>query len=108
MLRFHIDEHVPHAIARGLRRRQIDVTTTTDAELIGASDEQQVAYGLRERRVIFTNDSDFLRIAAAGIAHAGIVYCSPAATSIGEVIRHLALLHECLTAEEFANRIEFI
>ena len=39
MLRFHLDEQVPHAIAHGLRRRQIDVTTTTDANLLGAGNE---------------------------------------------------------------------
>jgi hypothetical protein len=31
-IRFHLDEHVPHAVARGLRRLGIDVRTTTDAE----------------------------------------------------------------------------
>jgi hypothetical protein len=30
-LRFHLDEHVSPAVAEGLRRRGIDVTTTLDA-----------------------------------------------------------------------------
>ena len=30
-IRFHLDEHCPHAVAIGLRRLGIDVTTTTDA-----------------------------------------------------------------------------
>lgn len=38
-MRFHLDEHVDHAIARGLRNRGIEVTTATDAGLLGASDE---------------------------------------------------------------------
>jgi hypothetical protein len=37
-VRFHLDEHVPPAIAEGLRRRRIDVTTTADAGLRGADD----------------------------------------------------------------------
>ena len=37
-MRFHLDEHVPHAIAEGLRRRGIDVTTTVEAGLRGTSD----------------------------------------------------------------------
>src|SRR5262249_17977218 len=31
IMRFHLDEHVPHAIAEGLRRRGIDVTTRPNA-----------------------------------------------------------------------------
>ena len=88
MLRFHLDEHVPHAVAHGLRRRQIDVTTTTDAGLLGAGDEEHVAFAFRENRVIFTNDRDFLRLAASGAAHAGIVYCPPEDSRIGDVIRY--------------------
>jgi predicted nuclease of predicted toxin-antitoxin system len=94
-----LDEHVPHAIAHGLRRRQIDVTTTTDAGLIGASDEDHMALALREQRVFFTNDRDFLRLAARGTPHAGIVYCRPEDSRIGDVIRYLALMDECLSAE---------
>jgi hypothetical protein len=32
-MRFHLDEHIANAIADGLRRRRIDVTTTVDAAL---------------------------------------------------------------------------
>jgi hypothetical protein len=35
-IRFHLDEHVDHAVADGLRRRGIAVTTTADADLLGA------------------------------------------------------------------------
>jgi hypothetical protein len=39
MLRFHLDESVASAVAAGLRRRGIDVTTATDAGLRQANDE---------------------------------------------------------------------
>ncbi|MFI5458618.1 MAG: DUF5615 family PIN-like protein [Isosphaerales bacterium] len=42
-VRFHLDEHVPPAIAAGLRRRGIDVTTTSDAGLAGADDIDHIA-----------------------------------------------------------------
>jgi predicted nuclease of predicted toxin-antitoxin system len=58
-LRFHLDENCPNAIADGLRRRGIDVTTTPGASLISASDEEQTAYALAAGRVIFTMDKDF-------------------------------------------------
>jgi len=43
-IKFHLDENVSSAIADGLRRRGIDVTTTAEVGLIGASDETQLAF----------------------------------------------------------------
>jgi hypothetical protein len=108
VLRFHLDEHVPHAVAHGLRRRKIDVTTTTDAGLLHAADEEHLAFALRESRVIFTNDTDFLRLAASGVGHAGLVYCPPAKSSIGDIIRYLSLMDACLSPEDMANQIEYL
>jgi predicted nuclease of predicted toxin-antitoxin system len=61
-IKFHLDENVHNAIAQGLRRRGIDVTTTPEKFLIGVSDEAQLTFALSENRVIFTQDTDFLRI----------------------------------------------
>jgi predicted nuclease of predicted toxin-antitoxin system len=66
-IRFHLDENCAGAIARGLRRRGIDVTTTYEAGLLGAADAEQVAYALLLGRVIFTQASDFLRIHGFGM-----------------------------------------
>ncbi|MBW4675980.1 MAG: DUF5615 family PIN-like protein [Desmonostoc geniculatum HA4340-LM1] len=57
-IRFHLDENVSNAIAEGLRRRGIDVTTTLEAGLIGASDREQLHFALSQNRVIFTHDSE--------------------------------------------------
>ena len=46
MIRLHLDENVDHAVAHGLRLRGIDVTTTTDANLVGAADEEQLSFAL--------------------------------------------------------------
>ncbi len=54
-IKFHLDENVSNAIAEGLRRRGIDVTTTPETGLIGASDKEQVKFALMEERVIFTS-----------------------------------------------------
>jgi len=71
-MRFHLDEHVDHAIARGLRQRGSDVTTTTDAGLLGATDDQQLEFALQSGRVLFTQDADFLGLHLQGSAHAGL------------------------------------
>ena len=54
MIRFHLDENVDHAIARGLRIRGIDVTTASDVELISAPDDMHVAFALKGQRIILT------------------------------------------------------
>jgi predicted nuclease of predicted toxin-antitoxin system len=38
----------------------IDVTTTTDGGLLGSGDAEQMAYALFQRRVVFSEDDDFL------------------------------------------------
>ncbi len=88
-VRFHLDEHVDHEIAVALRTRGIDVT-------------------MGQRRVIFTNDQDDLRLHSQGIAHAGIVYCARGSRSAKEIIRYLCLIHDCLTEEEMSGRIEYL
>ena len=69
-IRFHLDEHVHGAIASGLRRRGMDVTTTAEAGLLSADDIDHIHFAIREHRVIFTQDEDFLSLAASGIEHA--------------------------------------
>lgn len=105
---FHLDENCTKAIAKGLRRHGIDVTTTPEAGLLGATDEEQLAYGLSLGRVIFTQDRDFLRIQAAGIPHAGIVYCERDTKSIGEMIDALVLRWEIYDPDEMAGRVDFL
>lgn len=106
-IRFHLDEHVDHEIAMGLRNRGIDVTTTTDAGLLQASDEDHLAFALRENRVIFTNDHDFLRLHSQGVEHAGIAYCARGSRSTKEVIRYLSLMNDCLADEDVKGQVEY-
>jgi hypothetical protein len=68
-IRFHLDENCNRAIADGLRRRGVDVTTTPEAGLIQSTDEMQAAFALSEGRVIFTQDRDFLRLHATDTFH---------------------------------------
>jgi predicted nuclease of predicted toxin-antitoxin system len=107
-MQFHLDEHVAHAVAAGLRRRGIDVTTTADAGLISRPDEMHLEFARRERRVIVTQDSDFLRFAANAVDHFGVVYYPHDARSIGDVIRHLTLMHDVLADDEMVGRLEYL
>jgi predicted nuclease of predicted toxin-antitoxin system len=107
-IRFHLDENVSSAIADGLIRRGIDVSTTPEEGLIASSDEAQLAFALSQGRVIFTQDDDFLRLNQAGFTHAGIVYCRQNTRSIGEIVRGLVLIWEYVEPEEMLGCVEFL
>ena len=104
----HLDENGSKAIATGLRLHGIDVTTTPEVGLLGAIDEEQAAFARSTGRVIFTQDRDFLRIHAAGVAHAGIAYCEKDTRSIGEIIDGLVLIWDVYEPEDIAGRVEYI
>jgi predicted nuclease of predicted toxin-antitoxin system len=105
-VKFYTDEHVSKAVVKGLRQRGADVLTVPEAGMMGASDPEHLERAARDGRVFFTQDDDFLRLAAAS-PHAGIVYARQQ-TPIGEVIRGLMLIHQVLSAEEMHGHIEFL
>lgn len=107
-IRFHLDENTTGAVAESLRRVGIDVTTTPESGLLGATDEAQLAYAYAGGRMLFTHDKDLLRLHAAGVPHAGIVYCRKSARTIGEVVQGLILIWEIYDPPEVANRIEYL
>lgn len=106
-IRFYTDEHVARAVIQGLRQRGIDVLTVPEAGMMGATDEEHLALAHREGRVIFSQDDDFLRLAAAGAPHAGIVYARQH-TSVREILRGLRLVYELLAMEDMEGHIEFL
>lgn len=57
--------------------------------------------------MLFTHDADFLRLAAAGVHHAGIVHAHQR-TSVGEIIRGLMLIHQTLDAEDLVDQVEYL
>lgn len=81
-IRFHLDENVDRAVAEGLERRGIGVTTT-QAGLLGVPDEAQLEFATARGRVLFTHDADLLRLNQAGARHSGIAYCRKGSRSIG-------------------------
>ena len=107
-IRFHFDENVDPAIADGLRRRGVDVTLPSDVGLIGAGDDEHLAFAVAEQRAIVTHDDDFLALAQRGAAHCGIAYCHMNSRSIGQILRGLLLIQDCLTTEEMREHIEFL
>ncbi|MBI2908872.1 MAG: DUF5615 family PIN-like protein [Chloroflexi bacterium] len=106
-IRFYTDEHVSKAIVRGLRERGVDVVSASEAGMRGASDPHHLTRARSEGRVIFTHDTDFLRLHAAGAEHAGIVYAQ-AGTSVGRIVYGLLLIYQVLHAAEMKGHVEFV
>lgn len=106
-IKFYMDEHVPTAVVKGLRRRGVDVLTVQERGALAASDEEHLALAIEDGRVLFTQDADFLRLHAQGIPHAGIVYAHQQ-TQIGVVIRGLMLIYQVLDPQNMQNHVEFL
>ena len=107
-MKFHTDENVSQAVAMGLRRRGFDVTTTNEAGLRTASDEIQLAYALRDSRVMVSHDPDMLRLASSGIPHAGVAYCHGQKYNVGQLVLKLLALAGRASPEEMRNQVEFL
>ncbi len=106
-IRFYTDEHVSRAVIHGLRQRGVDVLTVPDAGMIEATDEAHLALALNLGRVLFTQDTDFLRLAASGTPHAGIVYVRQH-TPVGAIIQGLMLIYQLLSTEDMLGHVEYL
>lgn len=107
-IRFHLDENVDPAIAAGLKRTGIDVTTSQETSLLSKSDLVQLEFAKSQSRVLVNHDDDFLILDSKGIDHCGVVYSRKGTQTIGYIIRMLILLYEVATPAELNNRAEYL
>jgi len=111
-LRFFFDECADEDVARGLRRRGVDVITTSELHRKELSDADQLEFVRRSGRVIYTTDRHLLVIVARwledGIEFPGIAYHAQGALTKGQAIRSLLLLNEVCDPPDMQNRIEFL
>jgi len=106
-MQYYTDEHISNAIIAGLRRHGIDILSTVEASMRGASDIEHLEQARKLKRVIITQDSDFLRLHAQGIQHSGIVFIRHD-KSIGEIISAILLIDDILTLKEIENNLQFL
>lgn len=76
------------------------LTAIQEASLLGVLALEQLNYARQERRVICTQDADFLILATRTSDHAGITYGCKQVRSIGQIIAWLDLIDEVITADE--------
>jgi hypothetical protein len=93
MLSGFSDVHVRRDIVEGLRRRQMDILTAREAGMLQTPDDALLDHALTLRRVMLTNDTDFLAIGGQrqqqGVVFAPIFFWPQAGRSVGECIRRI-------------------
>ena len=97
-----------HAVARGLRRAELDVITTAEAGLLGTPDTAQLAHAHRTGRIMVTQDRDYLRLHHLGTPHSGIAYSPRDSRSISELVEMLMLIDAVYEPEEMIGHLEYI
>ncbi len=105
-INFHLD--VSNAIALGLRRRGIDVTTTPEVGLIVVSDREQIAFALSGNPILITHNDDYVILHGGGMNHAGINYCDQKRRSICDILNTLVLIGEILEPKDMKNQLKFL
>lgn len=108
---FLLDEHMPHAIAHQLRQRGIDILTASEAGICTTPDTDILMLATAQRRVVVTQDVDFVRLQRHGREHAGIVICVSGHRKELPIGRIITTLYElAMTSEPSAmvNRVEYI
>lgn len=95
-------------MAEGLTRRGIDVTTSQDAHLLGAKDDEHLVFDRREQRVLVTRDPDFLRLHATGTQHCGIIFWTERQRSLGQLIGALDALTLDIASGDLQNTVLYM
>ena len=107
-LKFYFDESVELAASQQLVISGLDAVSAHSLDLLGTDDESHLQRATSMGRVLCTYDDDFLKLAASGIEHAGIVYVPRQKASIGDWVRELRAMHARLTAEDARNQVFFL
>jgi len=110
-IRLFTDEDVYASLASKLRSKGLDALSTLEANRLGESDESQLEWAAGGGRVLLTfNVADFIRLndrfIHASRHHAGIIVSRQRA--IGDLLRRIVVLTSALSAEEMADRLEFL
>ena len=109
---FYMDVHVHVAITEQLELRSVDVITAQDDKHADSEDPDLLARATELGRAIFTQDEDFLAIAAdwqrQSLEFAGIVYAHQLRVPIGRCVEDLELIAKCYEPSDLMNRVEHL
>ena len=101
---FYLDENLSPEIAVQLRPLGFDCIRGE----LGTEDSEHLRRATELGRVVCTEDDDFIRLAAQGIKHAGIIHGEQDKRSMGDWIKYLRFVHAICSAEELTNEVLFV
>lgn len=111
MLTYYMDVHIDCRISGQLRSHGIDVLTAQEDNAASLSDRELLERALLYDRIIFTQDSDFLRLAREwqreGRPFAGVLF-GKWQGAIGAYVHDLELIANASAPEEWKNKVTFL
>ena len=110
--KLYADVQVRRAVVEGLRLRGVDVLTAQEDGTATLDDPLLLDRALALRRIIFTQDDDFLCEAnqrqQTGETFGGVVYAHQLNITVSECIENLLLIAEASEWDEWLNRVIYI
>ena len=108
----YMDVHVPMAITRGLRLRDIDVLTSQEDQTDRFDDSALLDRATELGRVLFSMDKDLRREAAirqrSGKRFSGVVAADELRITIGQCVDDLELIAKIYDPQGIQNRLEYL
>jgi predicted nuclease of predicted toxin-antitoxin system len=110
-IRLYLDEDVNVLVADLLKARGFDTLTVRDASQLQASDEDQLAYAVNQKRALVThNRSDFEELIQTYFdterKHYGVILAVRRPPQ--EIAKRLLTILNQVTAEEMENQVRYI
>jgi hypothetical protein len=107
-----MDVHVPAAITRALRLREVDVLTAQKDGAAEFPDDALLNRATSLGRVLFSRDKDLVAEAhkcqREGKSFAGVVYAHQLRVTIGGCVNDLELIAKTSEPSDLENRIEHL
>lgn len=107
--KLYTDVHVPSAVTLGLRIRGIDVLTSQQDGTTEFSDEDLLLQSTALGRILLTQDTDFLTIAAVwqqtGTTFRAVIFVKQLGVGLGQIIEDVDLLLNAATEPELWNQV---
>ncbi|MCY3864521.1 MAG: DUF5615 family PIN-like protein [Chloroflexi bacterium] len=103
-VRCYLDESLSPEIIAQLSLQGIDIIRGP----LGADDPIHLQRASEMGRVVCAEDDDFLKLAAPGLEHAGIIKGVQHKHSIGDWIKYLRFIHSVCDADELRNEVYFL
>jgi Domain of unknown function (DUF5615) len=110
----YLDEDtIKGALVKALRNADLDVITVIDAQMLGRSDEEQLIWSTKQKRVIYSfNIGDFCKLhrdyMVQGKTHTGIILAPQQQYGIGQQLTGLLKLVAANYAEDMINQLIFL